>query len=59
VNKKKQKNFVNLDLVSTGLSTVRSDPLEEEFFASFSQKKTLPSFAATYCYGLLLFWTGF
>ena len=39
VNKKKQKNFVNLDLVCTGLSTVRSDPLEQKFFASFFQKR--------------------
>jgi len=47
VNKKKQKNFVNLELALTALPNVRSGPLEQKLFASFFQKKMLPSFAAT------------
>jgi len=39
VNKKKQKNFVNLESESTGLSAVRSDLMEQKFFASFFQKR--------------------
>jgi len=39
VNKKKQKNFVNLEFECSDLSTVSSDPLEQKFFASFFQKR--------------------
>ena len=39
VNKKKQKNFVNLEFVFTGLSAVGSDLIEQKFFAAFFQKR--------------------
>ena len=44
VNKKKQKNFFNLELACTGLQNVGSRPFEQKFFASFFQKRCyLPS----------------
>jgi len=39
VNKKKQKNFVNLEIACNGLATVGSEPFEQKFFASFFQKR--------------------
>jgi len=45
VNKKKQKNFVNLEFACAGLPAVGSDPIEQKFFASFFQKRCFLSFA--------------
>jgi len=39
VNKKKQKNFVNLALVCSDPSNVHSDPFEQKSFASFFQRR--------------------
>jgi len=43
VNKKKQKNFVNLELARTGQANARSDLCYQKFFASFFQKRCLLS----------------
>jgi len=43
VNKKQQKNFVNLEFACTGLRAVDSGPIEQKFFGSFFQKRTLLS----------------
>jgi len=42
VNKKKQQNFVNLELVCAGLSNVRSDLIKKVFCFFFSKKMLLP-----------------
>jgi len=42
VNKKKQKNFVNLGSVFTCLPAGGSDPIEQKFFASFFQNRCFP-----------------
>jgi len=41
VNKKKQKNFVNLGLACTSLANVRSNLFYQKFFASFFQKRCI------------------
>ena len=41
VNKKKQKNFVNLEFACVGLSNVRSVPFGKKFFAAFFQKSCI------------------
>jgi len=39
VNKKKQENFVNLELACAGLLNVCSSLSEQKFFASFFKKR--------------------